>query len=174
MRAGLSFARSDKDYDWLGPGIYFWEADPKRALEWAQWKKDKGEYENPFVIGAAIDLGNCLDLMSREDLEMLAWAYDSFREIHEKDGRLDEMPENKRGPDKLLRILDCAVIKHLHSIIEAKNELEPVDTVRGLFTEGEEVFPGSGFKRKTHVQIAVRNVKCIKGVFRVSETEFED
>ncbi len=28
-------APSRQDYDWLGSGIYFWEADPRRALEWA-------------------------------------------------------------------------------------------------------------------------------------------
>jgi hypothetical protein len=37
--------KSDKDYDWLGPGAYFWESDPKRALEWAQDKVRKGHYK---------------------------------------------------------------------------------------------------------------------------------
>lgn len=26
---------SDNDYDWLGPGIYFWENNPKRAIDYA-------------------------------------------------------------------------------------------------------------------------------------------
>lgn len=30
--------KSSKDYDWLGHGIYFWQNDPQRALEWAQAK----------------------------------------------------------------------------------------------------------------------------------------
>src|SRR5271155_2352654 len=32
---GAAFKPSDNDYDWLGPGIYFWEANPRRALEFA-------------------------------------------------------------------------------------------------------------------------------------------
>ena len=28
-------------YDWLGNGIYFWEADPQRALEWAEQLHEK-------------------------------------------------------------------------------------------------------------------------------------
>jgi len=62
---------SDKKFDWLGPGSYFWESDPQRAMEWAEWKRDRGDYKEPFVIGAAIDLGNCLDLTSRDSLELL-------------------------------------------------------------------------------------------------------
>ncbi|MGA7236293.1 MAG: hypothetical protein WBY44_11470 [Bryobacteraceae bacterium] len=42
-----------------------------------------------------------------------------------------------------------------------------VDTFRGVFIEGEPLYPGAGFYAKTHVQIVVRNPNCIKGVFRV-------
>lgn len=43
------------------------------------------------------------------------------------------------------------------------------DTVRGLFTEGGPLFPGSGFRAKTHVQVAVRSADNIKGYFRVPQ-----
>jgi hypothetical protein len=166
---------SDKDYDWLGPGAYFWESDPQRALEWAQEKKARGEYEEPFVIGAAIDLGNCLDLMVRENIAMLAPAYETLRAEVEKTG--GEMPENKdlrHAPgDKTLRKLDCAVIRQLHQLIEEQpseglgglGRVEPYDTVRGLFEEGGEAYPGAGFFDRTHSQIAVRKLDCIKGLF---------
>jgi len=78
--------QSDKAFDWLGPGTYFWESDPRRALEWAQSKAGRGEYREPYVIGAVIDLGNCLDLVSREDLELLGEAYNSFSEMHRLSG----------------------------------------------------------------------------------------
>ena len=35
IRGDTALIQSDKDYDWLGPGAYFRESDPKRAWEWA-------------------------------------------------------------------------------------------------------------------------------------------
>jgi len=163
-------ARSDKDYDWLGPGVYFWEADPQRALEWAREKKGRGALKHPYVIGAVIDLGNCLDLISRENISLLAQAYDSFEGMFKK-GHLDKLPENTKTKDKVLRYLDCAVIKHLHTMAEESDEMEAFDTVRGLFSEGEDAFRGSGFKAKTHIQIAVCNDRSLKGFFRVPDFE---
>lgn len=32
---------SEKKYDWLGHGIYFWEGNPARALEWAENRKER-------------------------------------------------------------------------------------------------------------------------------------
>lgn len=39
------------------------------------------------------------------------------------------------------------------------------DSVRGVFPEGGEVYPGSGFVDKTHIQICIVNPNCIKGYF---------
>lgn len=39
------------------------------------------------------------------------------------------------------------------------------DSVRGVFEEGLEPYPGSAFKEKTHIQVCVRNPNCIKGYF---------
>jgi hypothetical protein len=157
--------QSDRDYDWLGPGVYFWESDPVRAMEWANWKASRGEYAEPFVIGAVIDLRNCLDLASRENLEIVRLAYLSFIALQNEAG--NPIPKNKGvsgQPDEdiKLRYLDCAVMRHLHEITYKK---EPYDTVRGLFTEGDPLYPDGGFKSHTHVQIAVRNLKCILGLF---------
>jgi hypothetical protein len=160
---------SQQQYDWLGPGIYFWEADPHRAWEWARWKVSRGDYKSPFVVGAIIDLGSCLDLMERRSLETLAAAYASLKATHDKNPSLGPLPANRRAhtrdEDHLLRFLDCAVIRRLHAAMDAAKE--PFDTVRGLFTEGAELFPGSGFRKKTHVQVAVRFQSNIKGYFRV-------
>lgn len=68
----------------------------------------------------------------------------------------------------LLRKLDCAVINHLHQV-RVSAGLPSFDTVRGFFLEGDRIYPGAGFLEKTHVQICVRNLDCIKGVFRVPE-----
>lgn len=164
---------SDKDYDWLGPGAYFWESDPLRALEWATWKTQRGDYVEPYVVGAVIDLRNCLDLLARESSELLRDAYASFRQLREKSGL--PMPENRglpgqTDPDRKLRNLDCAVIRHLHEIVAIpqtdSDPMESFDTVRGMFTEGGELFEGSGFQQQTHIQIAVVNLDCLRGLFK--------
>jgi hypothetical protein len=167
----VQFKPSTTGFDWIGSGIYFWESDPKRALEWAEQKKKRGDYKEPFVIGAAIDLGNCLDLLVRENLELLRFAHASFKDDQQKAGL--EMPTNKKAPkdsspDLVMRYLDCAVVDYLHAIIAGPNGpdgIEPFDTVRALFSEGKELYDGGGFYEKTHSQIAVRNLACIKGVF---------
>lgn len=34
---------SEKPYDWLGHGMYFWENNYDRALQWANDKKTRGD-----------------------------------------------------------------------------------------------------------------------------------
>lgn len=169
---GAGVLQSDRDYDWLGPGAYFWESDPRRALEWAKWKSKRGDYQHPAVIGAVIDLGNCLDLVVRENLDLLKQAHSSFLQVRQESGL--PIPENRnptgtKNKDRLLRFLDCAVLRHLHATIDELAEhdesIRPFDTVRGMFVEGGRLYTGSGFHRKSHIQIAVRNADCIKGIF---------
>lgn len=81
-----------------------------------------------------------------------------------------ELPRNEGGSDSLLRNLDCAVIQQLHEIRQ-QNDQPPIDTVRGIFTEGEPAYPGAGFREKTHTQICVCNTLQIKGIFRVSQND---
>jgi hypothetical protein len=64
----------------------------------------------------------------------------------------------------LLRELDCAVIEALHTFEEDSLQ-QPFDSIRGVFTEGEELYPNAGFREKDHIQICVRNPNCIKGFF---------
>lgn len=84
------------------------------------------------------------------------------------------MPQNRDAPDDLnedrvLRYLDCAVLRHLHEILEAQPArhrlIEPFDTVRGTFHEGGPLYPGAKIMEKSHVQVAVRTPSCIKGFF---------
>ena len=172
--AGEAFEPSREDYDWLGPGAYFWENDPRRALEWAVEKGARGTCDEPTVVGAVIMPGRCLDLTTRDDLDLLADAYAAFCETQIASGL--EMPQNQdlkhdTYRDRKLRYLDCAVIRHLEAVAESPDEngsvpgLAPIDTVRGLFTEGGELYAGAGFSRKTHSQIAVVRPSAIVGVF---------
>jgi hypothetical protein len=158
-----SLKPSDNDYDWLGPGVYFWESNPRRALEFAREKQKRGsEILRPFVLGAVVDLGLCLDLTTKDSLEDLREAHRSLVGTIGPTG--GSLPLN--GPENWRRRLDCAVIRFLH-LIRRREGSEPIDTVRGIFTEGNPIYSGSAFLEKTHVQIAVVNPECNKAVFRV-------
>ena len=141
---------SKNEYDWLGEGIYFWESNPERALQWAEDRKK----QKPSVIGAIIDLGRCLNLLEAESLINLKLAYSEYERITKEQKR----PLAKNS--KKFNYLDCAVINTLCELAAEK-----YDTVRGVFWEGEELYPSALFKEKNHIQICVRNPKCILGYF---------
>ncbi|MFO6429123.1 hypothetical protein ACLBKT_03425 [Erythrobacter sp. W302b] len=164
---------SSQDYDWLGSGVYFWESDPQRAMEFAEWKVSRGEYDKAAVVGAVLDLGNCLDLSNRKNLDLLRGAFEALKDYTETVG--SPMPKNegtKADPygDRLLRFLDYAVLQRLHTMMERGFDEgvgpPPFDTVRGMFTEGAPVYDGCAFLDKTHVQIAVRTPENIVGIFK--------
>jgi hypothetical protein len=165
ISGSVSFEKSDNDYDWLGPGVYFWEANPGRALQFAQEKKARRQgVKQPMAVGAVVDLGLCLDLTTSDSIGYLLEAYKSLRETLRADGQ--SLPGNGARPWE--RYLDCAVIRRLHEIIK-DHGFPPIDSVRGIFQEGHPMYPNSGFMEKTHIQIAVMNPACIKAVFRVPE-----
>ena len=156
--------KSANEHDWLGGGIYFWENDPVRALKFSKermnWKKVTDK--KPAVIGAVIDLGLCLNLFDQPALIELKESYDQFK----KDFESMSLPLPVNGEDGRLwsRDLDCAVIENVHGL-RAITGLPSYETVRSSFQEGKEVYPGTEFRLKNHIQIAVRNTKCIKGYF---------
>lgn len=163
IKEGEPLKQSQNEYDWLGHGIYFWEQNYQRALEWAQ-KSPK--IKTPAVIGAVIDLGYCLNLTDSASADILRIGYQLLKE------RCDlahvELPQNvpsKKVSDILLRNLDCAVIQQIHDYKIHVDDSLPFDSVRGIFIEGDPVYPGACFMEKTHVQICIVNPNCIKGYF---------
>ena len=73
------FKASSNDYDWLGPGVYFWEANPRRGLEYFRHLSERKRLvEEGVVVGAIIDLGYCLDLTSSMGVIAVRAAYESY------------------------------------------------------------------------------------------------
>ena len=147
--------RSTNHYDWLGNGIYFWESSPQRAMEWAEFVRDNpsvssGKVKAPAVVGAIIDLGLC-GLLSQASTSAGV-----------------PMPTNAGGRDKPRRQLDCAVIEFMHTIRQAEG-LTPYDTIRSVFSEGDNLYPGTLFTEKSHIQLVVRDERRIRGYFRPIE-----
>ena len=159
---------SSNKYDWLGPGAYFWENSPSRAFEFAEYLQQnpqisQGKIIKPAVIGAVIHLGFCLDLLDYGNLQLLKEGYNTLLAYN----KISDLPQNKevKGFEGLLlRDLDCAVIETLHALRDIYSQ-PPFDSIRGVFSEGEELYPNAGFREKDHIQICVRNPNCIKGFF---------
>lgn len=156
---------SRNPYDWLGDGAYFWENDPVRALAFAKERmKWKGIVDKkPAVIGAVIDLGFCMNLFDQEALIELSVAYKDL----EADSVLDgfEMPVNKgKTQDLLYRYLDRRVFEQVHAL-RAIGGAEEYQTVRAPFMEGDFLYTNTLFRQKNHIQIAVRDLSCIRGYF---------
>ena len=135
-------------YDWLGEGIYFWEHGPERARAWG-----KGG-----VVGAAIQLGTCLDLTDIVATRLLGAAYDSLAETYLAEGM--PLPEN-RGKR---RERDRLVVDQVVTL--ASSAGVRYQTVRAPFLEGDPAYPGTEIRLESHIQLAVRDPTCIVGVFR--------
>ncbi len=165
---------STNKYDWLGNGMYFWENSPSRALEYAEHlKQNPGKannpIQNPTVIGAIIHLGNCLDLLDYENLQLLQKGFEILQATTQVLPRNIPFGELK---ELMLRNLDCAVIETLHKVREDEG-LRAFDSVRGVFWEGNELYPQAGFREKNHIQLCIKNPNCIKGFFLPREVDID-
>jgi hypothetical protein len=171
---------SDEPHDWLGHGMYFWENNQERAIQWAvERQRRKGKnIADAAVIGAVIQLGYCCDLMDSRFIGLLKAYYNLMEEAYRKAGK--SLPVNKDVPadahrNKLLRVLDCTVIEYMHARIGEQykkdkkengfSDLKVFDSTRGVFTEGGRIYIGAEIFEKSHIQICIRNSNCIKGFF---------
>ena len=121
----------------------------------------------PSVLGAYINLGECFDLLDTANTTLLEQMYPEFSRLMLASG--EPLPQNEPAPgthepDQVLRRLDCAVVNW--SLDEMISTGKNYQTVRGVFVEGKPAFPGGGIMLKSHIQIAVRDPRCIIGCFR--------
>ena len=181
IQQNAHLSSSENKYDWLGHGIYFWEGSYERAYSWA---KNSSKVSNPAVIGAFIRLGNCLDLLDTVKIEYLKLGYEILAQ--EANKLQIALPQNKsfRNGISFNRELDCEVIQRIHQFnnelianrldlpdVEGENRVKVqchpdfIDSVRGMFPEGDEVYPGAGFLSQNHIQLCIVNPNCIIGYF---------
>jgi hypothetical protein len=160
---------SKNSYDWLGHGIYFWENNHSRAIDFANelktLRRGASKIITPSVLGAVLDIGFCLDLLDAKFIELVQDSYISLLDCcNEINIQLPVNKPLKSSGDLLLRDLDCEVIEYLH--FERKVfQLRPFDSVRSAFIEGKPLYKNAGFYAKNHIQISIRNPNCIKGYF---------
>lgn len=103
-------------------------------------------------------MGNCLNLTESSSFVFLREAYKSLRLTYDKSGI--DLPKNIKGA----RMLDCAVIMHVHKLWELRG-FPSYDSVRGAFPEGDAIYDGAMIQDRTHIQICLRSHKSILGYF---------
>lgn len=170
---------SQSTHDWLGHGFYIWENNYTRALDFAKDKVKRSGIKKPSIIGVVYELGECIDLTDQKYTEFMANSYRLMVQSMLSKGL--KIPENRNVSsdaynDTLIRELDCAVIeffnelvnvfKPIQGLIDDNNVITNYDSVRGAFWEGGPAYPGGGIYKKAHIQICIRNLKCIKGFFK--------
>ena len=161
--AVADWKESSNPGDWLGNGIYFWEHSHNRALQWAEGKVRRDGEGNPAVIGAVIQLGVCLDLTDQEFTRLLSVAHKQAKAAYRAAGK--RLPRN-RGPQPNVphRDLDCLVINWCAT--QMAEQGVKFQTVRCPFLAGVPAYPGAKVRSESHIQVAVRDKRCIIGVFR--------
>src|SRR5262249_31971950 len=122
---------------------------PERARTWG----------GGGVIGAIIQLGNCLDLTDGKFTTGLRAMYRTLKQQARREGKVLAGNRGKR------RGLDCLVINRLVESAEGGSggRFQPA---RCPFLEGSPAFPGSAIRRDSHMQLVVFDKRCLLGVFR--------
>ncbi|WP_127130964.1 hypothetical protein [Pseudoflavitalea rhizosphaerae] len=169
---------SKQPFDWLGHGLYFWENNYERAWQWALSKQARNTIREPAVLGAVLQLGYCCDFLESQYIDLLSKYHKGMVNYYLSSGTPLPVNKDAKGDlhkDKLLRYLDCAAIEFMHDNLKSQNPdttsvalpgFPVFDSVRGAFVEGGPAFEGSGIFSKTHIQICIRNLNCIRGFFK--------
>ena len=148
------FQRSRNAYDWLGDGVYFFQDAPLRAWEWAS----KRYGEDAAVVGADISIVNCMDLLDIAWNDVLSDGHDAYLKLLRDLGRSG--PTQFKGAHPL----DREIINYTAEVLTERGVR--ISCVRAAFREGRQVYPGSAFFDRSHVQIAVRDIEaCIRQVW---------
>jgi hypothetical protein len=160
------FTPSTNSDDWLGHGIYFWEHAPKQALWWAERRQKRHNWGEPVaVLGSMIRLGNCLDLLEPQNVDLMDDLHDAYVAELTQAGLSPPVNANQH------KYLDCAVFQYAYPAIEPQSG--QIDTSRGVYVrtgkdrQGRKprVWKRSWIVRDAHIQICVRNPACILGTW---------
>ena len=160
-----TFVPSTNSDDWLGHGVYFWEYAPQRAWSWAQ---ERYPGEDIAVLGSMIRLSNCFDLLDPDNVQALEVHYSQFSTDCAENNI--EIPKNYRSKKRT----DCAVFEYVYGVND-QSDIK-IDTCRAVFVPSMSAskarpWTSSGIFHGAHIQLCVRNVSCIQGVWMMTPEE---
>lgn len=180
---------SRNSYDWLGDGFYFFEGDQHRAQKLAEAAHirpthllTKQPIAKPAVVGAVLEVDRWFDLTTQIGILNFTKASTALILAHTEEGTA--IPVNKPAfpgdEDLLHRAFDkavCDMVDEYRAMVFEKalenSDAEsiianaPYQAARGAFEQGKLIADGSSIHSDTHIQIAVRDLRCIKGWFLV-------
>ena len=195
----LSFARtiiaqqhikiSRNDYDWLGRGAYFFQDGPLQAWKWAaHWVGPKFS-EPPAVVSADLDLTDCFDLLDLANWRFVLDAHQVYSARFAASGRplptqrapvvrapngqhfhvASPLPPSAGRPGR--NLVDCAVIRLAVRRLRRLPVPLPINSVRGSFVQGQQLYDNSYFFDHSHVQIAVLNPTAVASNFVLEDSQ---
>ena len=167
IQGEADFEPSANDDDWLGHGVYFWEYAPQQAWLWAkQRQRSQGWDDEIAVVASMIRLGFCFDLLDPENVKELGRVHQVYQETEAEAGRIPPLNVLSR------KRLNCAAFEFAYATLGAGGEA--VDTCRAVFVpkvNADRIWAASGIYAHAHIQVCVRNQKCILGTWLVKPLE---
>ena len=171
------FTVTRNEGDWLGPGVYFWQDAPARALFWA-----KRKFKDAAVVRAQINLTACLDLLELTDFLELKLVQDRFEEFERDSGvvyqqdplkLLDGVMRIRSGRKKpFVNDRDQAFLEFAIPLIE-QSRGSKIKCIRAAFVYGRALNATSFLFDWAHVQICVFGDYASKLISRVTKLELE-
>jgi hypothetical protein len=116
--------------------------------------------KKPAVIGALIQLGHCFDLLDIQLTSHLQKLFPVFESLMKASGQ--KLPSNDAR--RKHHRLDCAFLNWAIPIIENDTGTR-FQTVRGVFIEGDAIYPTAQIFSESHIQVVVRDPAAILGYF---------
>ncbi|MGH2558955.1 MAG: hypothetical protein ACRDJH_07815 [Thermomicrobiales bacterium] len=172
IQADNRLKESDRHYDWLGRGVYFWQAGPARAWVWKVHQQlPKHLRATPDqVIVLEVELtwnpAECVDLLDIYWYRYLLGRAESIISFWSDSlgwdpDRIDrELQRNAEIDTAQPHAFDCRLIDSLCEDLFDLYGLE-VRAVRGAFQHLARLYAHSAFRYGDHVQIAIRHPAMI-------------
>jgi hypothetical protein len=154
---GTAFEMCNRNDDWLGKGVYFWQDAPLHANWWAREYK---RYDDPVVLCSEIYFNPdfCIDLLdSTKDSLIVSILRSSSEQVNRSILR-KRMEERQRGLQDYSGSWFSAIDKHtIDFATQSVGEIRgrPVKAVRSIFQDGEKIHSTSRLYDMSHVQLVV-------------------
>lgn len=156
---------------WQGRGVYYWEHGPQQAWRWARDRATRHgkSADDVAVVASMIRLGNCFDLLDPNNGRILKNMHDRLMARLHATG--EPIPRNTRGR----KFLDNAVLEYAYVMLE-REDGQTIDTCRAVYVPSklDRLWKSSWLCHDTHIQLCVRNPRCILGTWLVKPAEGEE